>query len=129
MKNPSHLDLAPQTSVPPKSTRVVDWRMRLEEQREREWAAHECLIVCAMELIERWKDEAKPPTLETIIKLFDASSKLGRLATEQAAAAPPEPQQPELPDEFNVAMEKVFGSGQAQALSGDTRAAEEGATP
>lgn len=79
--NPSTNNQQPSTSI--------DWKHRLEEQRESEWKARCELLGIATKIIEGWdldNFDKIPPDLA--LKFISASSEMGRLAIEGVKEMP-----------------------------------------
>jgi hypothetical protein len=97
----------------------VDWVMRHEEQREKEWALRCRLVELAETAIERWlADPKKCGSLEGIARLLDLASKLGRLAsgmptdrTEVTAEV-----RGEIDVEWEIALKRVYGVAEPPGL-------------
>jgi hypothetical protein len=91
----------------------IDWPARWEELHEREWEVRAEVLELVRVILDRWKQDAdKIGTLDGVVKLIEATSKLGRLATEglaeqQAHAAQ---ERGAMPDDFREAIARIFSA-------------------
>lgn len=92
---------------------AAQWKERQEVHRREEWVLREKLLELAREATRRWYEcDDKPPTLESIAKLLELASKLGRLAsglgTERTELTGPDGGV--LQVEIRTALARVYGA-------------------
>lgn len=90
-----------------------EWKDRQEVHRKEEWEMRQELLTLAKEAMRRWYDEAeKAPTLDSIAKLLELASKLGRLSsglgTERTEVTGPDGGILQI--EIRAALARVYGA-------------------
>jgi hypothetical protein len=103
----------------------IDWPARWEELHEREWEVRAEVLELVRVILDRWKQDAdKIGTLDGVVKLIEATSKLGRLATERLAEQQAHAAQERgaMPDDFREAIARIFSA----RSEGETAVQEQG---
>ena len=99
--------------------RSAEWLKRQEAVREREWEMHERCIAAAKRALAAFMEREKVyANLADISRMLEVASKLGRLATGMATDRTESSVEVEgkLDVEWEVALRKVYGNGNAEML-------------